>query len=274
MFTVRTSKPANNLYYIRKYQGGYNGAVEGYPCDPAANVLSNCVGYANGRFGEIMAEITKEAGIKYQLVCNAENFIEPAKRMGLNVSNVPVPGGIMVWAKGSLEGSDGAGHVAIVERINGDGSIFTSESAWAGSAFYNCTRNNTNGRWGMNSSYTFRGCIINPAVTSEPIPVIEGKYIVVKGDTFSGIAHRYGITTAELARLNPQVKNINLIYVGQALNVPKKGEPKETIYTVKKGDTLSGIANMYGVSWRDIASDNGLENPNLIYPGQKLIIRT
>lgn len=71
----------------------------------------------------------------------------------------------MVWKKGStLAGKDGAGHVAIVERINDDGSIYTSESAYNGAAFFNSTRNNSNGRWGMGSSYSFRGCIINPSV--------------------------------------------------------------------------------------------------------------
>ena len=272
-YTIRTTKPYGNLYYIRKCNGGYNGAIEGYPCDPNANVLSNCVGYANARFGEIMAQITGETGIKYQLVCNAENFIEVAKRMGLKISPVPTAGGIMVWAKGGLTESDGAGHVAVVERINDDGTIFCSESAWAGSAFYTTTRSNTNGRWGMGSAYTFRGCIVNPAVRSDPIPVITGKYIVVRGDTFSGIAHRYGVTTAELARMNPHVTNINIIYAGQVLNVPKEDEPTEIIYTVKKGDTLSKIANDYGTTWRKIADDNGIENPNLIYAGQKLIIR-
>lgn len=44
-------------------------------------------------------------------------------------------------------------------------------------------------------------------------------------------------------------------------------------YTVKRGDTLSGIALKYdGISWQDIAKFNGLKNPNLIMVGQKLKI--
>lgn len=84
-------------------------------------------GYANGRFAEIMGK----GYIPYQLVCNAENFIEKARGYGLSISNKPTLGGIMVWQKGStLSGNDGAGHVAIVERINNDGTIYTSESGW------------------------------------------------------------------------------------------------------------------------------------------------
>ena len=160
----RTTKPSNNKYYIRQVNGGYNGAVQGYPTDPTADVLANCVGYANGRFNEIGAY----GYCKYQLVCNAENFIESAKSQGLKISDVPTLGGIMVWRRGAtLSGSDGAGHVAVVEKIYSDGSIFTSESGWSGSVFFTKTRTNSNGRWGQSSEYTFRGCIINPVVKTK-----------------------------------------------------------------------------------------------------------
>ena len=158
---MRTTKPANNRYYIRQADGGYNGAIQGKPTDSTANVLSNCVGYANGRFNEIIGE----GKCKYQLTCNAENFIERAKELGLKVAKVPVVGGIIVWQKGAtLSNKDGAGHVAVVEKILDDNTIYTSESAWGGKAFYNATRSNSNGRWGIGSAYSFRGCIINPAV--------------------------------------------------------------------------------------------------------------
>ena len=43
-------------------------------------------------------------------------------------------------------------------------------------------------------------------------------------------------------------------------------------YVVKKGDTLSGIAKQYGTTYQQIAADNGISNPNLIYDGQTLTI--
>lgn len=161
---IRTKQPKDNKYYIRQANGGYNGAVAGKPTITGANVLCNCVGYANGRFNEIIG-----AGkCKYQLVCNAENFIEKAKALGLKISNTPVVGGIMVWRKGkTLSGNDGAGHVAIVEKIIDSNTIYTSESGYNSFAFKNITRKNNNGRWGMGSAYHFRGCIVNPAVKSD-----------------------------------------------------------------------------------------------------------
>ena len=158
---IRTQCPYDNKYYIRQASGGWNGAVQGKPTKTGANVLANCVGYANGRF----AEIQGLGMIKYQLVCNAENFIEKAKNFGLKVVSYPTLGGIMVWQKGNtLSGNDGAGHVAIVERIDSKNQIYTSESCYGGTAFYNSTRTNSNGRWGAGSAYKFRGCIVNPAI--------------------------------------------------------------------------------------------------------------
>lgn len=167
----RTTQPKNNKYYIRIVSGGNNGAVQGSPTAPGANVLSNCVGYCNGRLNESILDPNLEGierRFKYQLVCNAENFIEAAKRQGLKISNKPTLGGIMVWQRGeSLNSWDGAGHVAFVEQINADGSIITSESGWGSYAFRRIKRTNKNGRWGMVPGYKFRGCIINPSIKSE-----------------------------------------------------------------------------------------------------------
>lgn len=47
----------------------------------------------------------------------------------------------------------------------------------------------------------------------------------------------------------------------------------ERTYVVKKGDTLSAIANKYNTTVSKLAKANGITNPNLIYPGQKLNIK-
>lgn len=157
---MRTSKPSGNKFYITKSRGGYSTCIQGNPTDANANVLANCVGYACGRFNEIIGSMKYPA-----LNCNAENFIERAKSLGLQVVSYPTLGGIMVWQKGNtLSGSDGAGHVAVVERIDSANQIYTSESGYGSSAFWNSIRTNSNGRWGLGSGYTFRGCIVNPAI--------------------------------------------------------------------------------------------------------------
>lgn len=105
-------------------------------------------------------------------------------------------------------------------------------------------------------------------------------YTVRYGDTLSDIASRYGMTVNALVTLNG-IKNANLIYPGQALRVADSGQgsnvsQKATTttmtgsYTVRYGDTLSGIASRYGTSASTLASINGISNPNWIYPGQVL----
>ena len=46
-----------------------------------------------------------------------------------------------------------------------------------------------------------------------------------------------------------------------------------TYYTVKRGDTLSGIAKKYGTTYQNLAKLNGIKNPNLIYAGQKIRVK-
>lgn len=163
-FSMRTSKPSGNKNYITTGAGGWNTCIKGYPTDSGANVLANCVGYASGRFNEIINEVRGTTGCTYKtLNCNAEWFIERAVAAGLKTGSTPKVGAIICWQKGAVEGgNDGAGHVAIVERVNSDGSIYTSESGYGSTAFWNQTRNNSNGRWGCGSGYKLRAFIYLP----------------------------------------------------------------------------------------------------------------
>lgn len=49
--------------------------------------------------------------------------------------------------------------------------------------------------------------------------------------------------------------------------------PQPTTYTVKRGDNLTKIANMFGVTVKQLVAWNNIKNPNLIFPGQVLIIK-
>ncbi|MBF1091461.1 MAG: LysM peptidoglycan-binding domain-containing protein, partial [Solobacterium sp.] len=44
-------------------------------------------------------------------------------------------------------------------------------------------------------------------------------------------------------------------------------------YTIKPGDTLSGIASTYGTTWQWLSEVNGISDPNLIYPGNTIRVR-
>lgn len=104
-------------------------------------------------------------------------------------------------------------------------------------------------------------------------------YTVQRGDTLSEIASRYGTTVQELVDIN-NLSNPNLIYPGETLRIATNStihgsETRGTgsiIYTVQRGNTLSQIANSYGVTVSHIVELNNIQNPNLIYPGEKLRI--
>lgn len=123
----------------------------------------------------------------------------------------------------------------------------------------------------------YAGGTVTPSPQPVPQPT-ETTYTVVAGDTLSGIASRYGTTYQELARIN-NIDNPNLIYAGQVIKIPTSGTNSTSnviTYTVKSGDTLSSIASKYNTTWQNIYNDNKNvigNNPNLIYPSQKLIIK-
>ncbi|WP_188205165.1 LysM peptidoglycan-binding domain-containing protein [Desemzia incerta] len=133
-----------------------------------------------------------------------------------------------------------------------------------------------------------------PSIPETQKPVDNGnnntentsQYTVKSGDTLSAIARRYNTTVAKLKSLN-SLKS-DTIYVGQklAVNGAVKEETKPSTggngsdtgsntsssYTVKSGDTLSGIARTYSTTVANLKSLNKLSS-DTIYVGQKLVIK-
>ncbi len=115
--------------------------------------------------------------------------------------------------------------------------------------------------------------------TTPPPPATTTKYTVKPGDTLYGIALKYKVTVAAIAKAN-NITNYNLIRVGQVLTIPGASTPAPpapppataTKYTVKPGDTLYGIALKYKVTVAAIAKANNITNYNLIRVGQVLTI--
>ncbi|MBB1099293.1 LysM peptidoglycan-binding domain-containing protein [Limosilactobacillus sp. WF-MT5-A] len=114
-----------------------------------------------------------------------------------------------------------------------------------------------------------------------------GYYTVKGGDTLSRIAGQFNTTVNNLASLN-DIHNVNRIYVGQRLLVRQPAANQQTdskqsqtntsatnnsTYTIKSGDTLSGIAGKFNTTYTQLAQLNHISNPNLIHVGQVLTIR-
>lgn len=110
------------------------------------------------------------------------------------------------------------------------------------------------------------------------------QHVVVKGDTFSTIAKKYGVSTKAVAEANAGVDPTKL-KIGQKLAVPAPTRMAATgatgsgttmgekTHVVKSGDTLFKIAKNYGVSAKTLRTANHLRTDQ-IKVGQKLVIPT
>lgn len=128
----------------------------------------------------------------------------------------------------------------------------------------------------------FPGQIILLPIGIMPPSTRRFYYIVQPGDTVYSIAQRFNVPMMSIIRANGLAYPY-LIYPGQKLLVlgatPPPPSPPASItppteaeYIVKPGDTLFSIAQEFNSSVEAIVSHNKIENPNLIFPGQKLVI--
>ena len=103
------------------------------------------------------------------------------------------------------------------------------------------------------------------------VPTSKGDYYTVKkGDSLYSIARLYDVSVEDLKTFNKLVSNV--LSIGQVLRIPDIVEKSDTsVYYVKKGDTLYGIAKSYGVSVDDIKRLNDLSS-NSLSIGQELLI--
>ena len=124
------------------------------------------------------------------------------------------------------------------------------------------------------------------APAPSPTPIT---HVVQAGETLSEIARLYGTTVEAIVQAN-NLDNPDSLREGQVLIIPSSATERppaeattqpvptpsspvgQRIHVVQPGETLSQIANMYGVTVNEIVQANGLENPNAISVGQALVI--
>lgn len=97
-------------------------------------------------------------------------------------------------------------------------------------------------------------------------------YTVRQGNTLFGIAQFFGTTVDKILMYN-NISDPNRISVGQELIIPiETNNATGYPYIVRPGDTLWTISQRFGTTVESIKNKNGLDNPNIIYPGTTLII--
>lgn len=121
-------------------------------------------------------------------------------------------------------------------------------------------------------------------VTAPAAPTSAATHTIVRGDTLSGIAARYGTTVPALMSANGL--SSTTIYAGRVLRIPgasaaapaaapapaaPAAPTRAATHTIVRGDTLSGIAARYGTTVTALMNANGL-NSTTIYAGRVLQI--
>jgi hypothetical protein len=212
VFSSRLVAPnATDKNWVHVSKGGLN------PCllIKENSVLPNCVGYAWGRWHELLGTTPALSQ------GNAENWW--AKADGYKRGSVPLLGAVACWRKGLAgDSSDGAGHVAIVEQVNMDGTIVTSNSSYLGSNFYMRT---IKPPYNIGALYTFQGFIYLPiefaAIVVEPRhPIDQIAKEVINGQWGTGATRKAALTTAGYIYLDVQ-KKVNELLTKKIV-VPRK----------------------------------------------------
>lgn len=144
-YEPRLSAPSKtDKNWIHYTAGGYNYCIKIY----GDSCLPNCVGYAWGRWRELLNK-------KHNLSCRNAELWYGNTADGYKRGETPKLGAVICWeGKGDL-----AGHVAIVEKVNSDGSIVTSNSGYKSTYFYTST---IKPPYNIGSNYKFQGFIYNP----------------------------------------------------------------------------------------------------------------
>lgn len=109
------------------------------------------------------------------------------------------------------------------------------------------------------------------ATTNQTVETQYTNYTVVSGDSLWLISQKFDVSVNEIKSINNLTTNN--IDINQILKIPNKNidTPTTNVYTVKSGDTLSKIAQTFGITVTTLKAANNLTS-DMIYVDQKLTI--
>lgn len=112
-----------------------------------------------------------------------------------------------------------------------------------------------------------------PSPTQTPGPTAGGTHVVQPGESLSTIGDLYGVPWLQIAEANG-IPEPYVIQVGQELVIPIASAPTNEpgIHVVQSGESIISIAELYGIDPTTLADANDIEDWNLIFVGQRLII--
>jgi LysM repeat protein len=126
---------------------------------------------------------------------------------------------------------------------------------------------------------------VEKGFSTQPKPEIPqgpsaATHLVRTGDTYWGIARKYGVTVRSLCNANPRV-SARKLPIGKRINLPgslaaapanSRGTSSQSTYSVRKGDTLGHIAQRHSIPLKELVSNNPGINPKRMQIGHELHI--
>lgn len=216
--------------------------------------LFDCVGLIKGVIWGFPNMVYTSNGLRD---VNDQTIWEKATDKSLDFSNIQI--GELLWLQG---------HVGV---YIGDGKAIECTGSWEGKVMITAVENIGKQAGLHGRKWTGHGKI--PTITYEKNIPGRAFYYVKRGDTLTSIAAANEMSLEELVSYNPQIKNINLIRIGERVYLSPVLDSPE-YYIVKKGDIFGSIARKFNMSIDKLSGLNpDIKNINLIYPGDKIRIK-
>ena len=220
------------------------------------------------RRGETVSTIARKYGVSMSSIVGANDLKRPYRIIAGKTLMVPTRGGKSRTYSKSKVVPDGSG-AYVVKR----GDTLWDIARAHGVSIRNIKRANS-----LTSNRIYTGRKLKIPVSSKDSKGSGKYYTVRRGDSLTRISKKYGVSVRAIKKLNGL--RGDTIHPNMKLQIPQKtssitlssSDKKPTIYRVKRGDNLSKIAKLFGVTIQDLVEWNDISNPSKVQKGRKLKI--
>ncbi|SYZ73216.1 putative Lytic transglycosylase catalytic [Candidatus Zixiibacteriota bacterium] len=276
---LRRYTPPNISQYVLRIPGGRQEAFLASYSDMPVAQQTSWVQHKIRR-GENIASIARKYGISQYALMEANNLNRRSRIIAGRNLIIPVPGGSAPTRESrrrasSYDSDDGVYVVRSGDTVSDIARAFgvSADQIRRLNNLGRSSRIYVGQRLKIRHEADQQSRIDSSKKSNKSSGQSRTSYIVKKGDSIWDIARRFGITTQALQELNG-LNRRSRIYPGQKLliNSLEADRGRFKTYTVRRGDTIYGIAGQFNTTMSQLVSWNDLDNPEILHVGQKIRI--